>query len=292
MMLQMPDVLDCEALLRKAAELLRNANIGSPRREARLLLARALGVSADELISPRFSVDRPRADDYLELLERRCKREPLAYITGRKEFWSLEFLVSPAVLIPRPESETLIETALRRVPARHQHLRVLDLGTGSGCLLLAFLSERPDALGLGIDRSETALAIAAQNARALALNDRVEFRNSDWVSGLSGLFDIVFANPPYIATDELPHLAPDVRYEPADALDGGTDGVDAYRQIAAGLPHLLAPLAMLFVEIGQGQAEAVQGVFRAAGFTVDGTVCDLAGIPRCIVLRFDQVKQS
>jgi release factor glutamine methyltransferase len=289
---QMPDVLDCENLLRNGAELLRNANIASPRREARLLLANALGVSADALISPRFNVERPKADDYLRLLERRSRCEPLAYITGRKEFWSLEFLVSPAVLIPRPESETLVETALRKFPAPHQRFRVLDLGTGSGCLLLAFLSERPRGLGLGIGRSESALAIAAQNARALSLNDRAEFRTGDWLRGLSGRFDIIFANPPYIATGELPDLAPDIRVEPVDALDGGTDGLDAYRQIASGLPHLLAPRAMSFLEIGQGQGATVHAIFQAAGFTVDETVCDLAGIPRCVALRLDETKQS
>src|SRR5690348_2142014 len=286
MTLQVPDLLDCETLLRKGVEYLRNANIASPRREARLLLANALGVSPDELISPRFTVEPANADHYLMLLGRRSRREPLAYITGRKEFWSLEFSVSPAVLIPRPESETLVEAALYGFPKRYQPLRVLDLGTGSGCLLLAFLSERDAALGLGIDRSQSALVIAEQNAQALSLDGRAEFRKGDWLSGISGKFDVVFANPPYIATDELPDLAPDVRYEPPDALDGGSDGLAAYREIAATLSCFLAAKGMAFLEIGQGQAATVSEIFRANGFAVDGTVCDLAGIPRCVVLRF------
>ena len=292
MNLQIPDVLDCENLLRNGAQLLRNAKIGSPRREARLLLAHALGIYADALISPRFNVERAKADEYLRLLERRCKREPLAYITGRKEFWSLEFVVSPAVLIPRPESETLVETALRKFPSSDQALNVLDLGTGSGCLLLAFLSERPAAHGVGLDRSDSAVAVAAQNARSLSLNNRVEFQTGNWLHGVSGRFDVVFANPPYITTGELQDLPPDVRFEPVHALDGGRDGLDAYRLIVTGLPPLLAPRAMTFLEIAQGQAEAVRAIFGAAGFTVDATVCDLAGIPRCISLRFDGERQS
>ena len=288
MRLQLPDVLDSEALLREGAQLLRNADIASPRRESRLMLACALDIPASELISSRFDVERPIAQEYLRLLERRCKCEPLAYITGRKEFWSVDFLVSPAVLSPRPETETLIETALRQFPERSQPLRVLDLGTGSGCLLLVFLSERPGAVGLGIDRSQAALTIAAQNARALSLDHRAQFRNSNWLSGVSGRFDIVFANPPYVATQELRDLAPDVRYEPVDALDGGTDGLAAYRKIASGLHNLLASGAMVFLEIGQGQADSVHTIFRAAGFTVTATVCDLAAIPRCVVLRFDE----
>jgi len=291
MTLELPDLLDCDNLLRNGAELLRNANIASPRREARLLLAHALGVSANELISPRFNVGWAKADEYSRLVERRCKREPLAYITGRKEFWSLEFVVSPAVLIPRPESETLVETAVRKFPSSDQALNVLDLGTGSGCLLLAFLSERPAAHGLGTDRSDSAVAVAAQNARSLSLNHRVQFETGNWLHGVSGRFDIVFANPPYIATGELQDLPPDVRFEPVHALDGGRDGLDAYRQIVAGLPPLLAPCAMTFLEIGQGQAEAVCAIFRAAGFTVDATDCDLAGIPRCVALRFDGERQ-
>jgi release factor glutamine methyltransferase len=292
MNLQIPDVLDCENLLRNGAQLLRDTKIGSPRREARLLLAHALGIYPDALISPRFNVERARADEYLRLLERRSKREPLAYITGRKEFWSLEFLVSPAVLIPRPETETLVETALRKFPSPDEALSVLDLGTGSGCLLLAFLSERPAAQGLGIDRSDPALVVAAQNARALSVQSRVVFRCGDWLRGISGRFDVVFANPPYIATGELQNLPADVRFEPVDALNGGRDGLDAYRQIAAGLPRLLSPQARVFLEIGQGQADSVAAIFRAAGFTVDGTVCDLAGIPRCVVLRFEAANQS
>jgi release factor glutamine methyltransferase len=278
--------LDGESLLARGVEMLRNAGIESPRREARLLLAHALGNPADELISTRIPVPASKADAFDALLARRCKHEPLAYITGSREFWSINFLVAPGVLIPRPESETLVEAGLRKYPKRDAALRVLDLGTGSGCLLLAFLSERPHARGLGVDLSQAALSVAARNARALSLDRRTRFRRGDWTRGISEQFDIVFANPPYISARELLQLQPDVvHFEPREALDGGEDGLNAYRSIAAGLPSILSSGARVFIETGEGQAGAVQQIFASAGLTHDGTVSDLAGIPRCVIMR-------
>jgi release factor glutamine methyltransferase len=277
--------LDAESLLARGVEMLRNAGIESPRREARLLLAHALSIAADKLISARITVQDSKANAYDALLARRCKHEPLAYITGSREFWSINFFVAPGVLIPRPESETLVEAGLRKFPERDAALRVLDLGTGSGCLLLAFLSERPHARGLGVDLSQTALSVAARNARALSLDRRTRFRRSDWTRDISGRFDIVFANPPYISARELLQLQPDVaQFEPREALDGGEDGLNAYRSIAAGLRPILSLGARIFIEAGQGQAGAVQQIFASVGLAYDGAVSDLAGIPRCVIM--------
>ncbi len=274
-----------EELLQTATDMLRKAGVESPRREARLLLAHCLSIPPRELVSRAVDLSGKEAEAFLGFVNRRCSREPLAYITGRREFWSLEFSVSPAVLIPRPESEVLVETALREFPQRGAPLRVLDLGTGSGCLLLAFLSERPNADGLGIDLSEHALPIADQNARTLSLHNRAEFSCCDWVSGIEGEFDVVFANPPYVQTDDLHELEPELAYEPICALDGGADGLDAYREIAKSVRPRLNAGAALFLEIGKDQANAVHSIFSTHGFYVTGTVSDLSGIPRCVIVR-------
>lgn len=278
-------IQDCEYLLRIAAEKLRKARIASPRREARLLLAHTMRIPAEKLISCNDPVAVQQSGEFEALIERRTKYEPIAYLTGSREFWSLEFAVGPGVLIPRPETETLIDAALRQFADGGAPLRVLDLGTGSGCLLLAFLSERPNASGIGIDRSEAALATAERNAKALSLSRRAEFRLGNWTAGLAERFDVILTNPPYIRTGELAHLAPDIGFEPRSALDGGVDGLDAYRCIAAGLAPALTPGGMAFVEIGQGQAIAVQQIFAVDKLKLEGTVCDLAGIARCVRLR-------
>ena len=278
--------VDCDRLLDEGAGQLRRAGIESPRREARLLLGHALGVPAGEIASGRVAISQQAADMFSRALLRRCQHEPFAYITGIREFWSLSFAVSRDVLIPRPETETLIESALRKFPSRDAPLRVLDLGTGSGCLLLAFLSERPNATGVGADLSQAALRLAARNARDLSLAGRATFIQSRWTSGISGRFDVVFANPPYIPADEFAGLAPEVaQYEPRLALDGGADGFRAYREIAAELAKSMAPGGLLFVEAGYGQALEVRNIFSAAKFQHRDTVSDLGGVPRCIAMR-------
>jgi len=281
---------DSEALLRSAAERLRKARIDSPRREARLLLAFALGIGHGDLATRRIFVEQSAAETFASYVERRVNREPLAYILETREFWSLDFAVAPGVLIPRPETEILVDAALRKFSDRDAALRALDLGTGSGCLLLSLLSERPHATGVGIDRSETALAMAARNARSLCLHDRAEFRLGDWTAGVAERYHVVLTNPPYISTGDLAYLAADIGYEPREALEGGPDGLNAYRRIAEELVAVLAPGGMAFVEIGLGQAGPVEQLFAAAKLNLDGTVCDLAGIPRCIMLRADQMR--
>lgn len=269
-----------------ATRRLRAADIDAPRAEARLLLRAATGLSPEALVVERDRRLDPAAFARFEaLVARRAAREPMAYLLGEREFWSLPVLVAPGVLVPRPETETLVEAALACVQDRTAPLRILDLGTGSGCLLLALLHELPNARGLGVDRSERALALAAENARRLGLARRAFFVAGDWGRALSGTFELVVANPPYVASDELADLAPEVaRHEPRLALDGGPDGLSAYRALLPDLVRLLAPGGVACLEIGKGQAPTLRALFEAAGFAV-ATRPDLAGIPRCLVLR-------
>ena len=273
-------------ILLSATMRLRAAGVESPRREARLLLAHVLGVRAEDIVAGGFlPQDTESRGRFEAALARRAAREPLAYIIGRREFWSLDFAVGPGVLVPRPESEIMVEEALKRSPTTEAPLHVLDLGTGSGCLLLSFLSERPKAQGLGVDISEEALAIARRNAASLGLGSRARFLRSDWSGALPGNWDIIFINPPYIAESDLDGLDPEVsRYEPRAALDGGPDGLGAYRRIAAALRPRLAPEGRAFLEVGRGQAGPVERIFSEKGLGLEGTVFDLAGIPRCLVV--------
>ena len=274
-----------DSLLMDAASRLRGAGVESPRREARLLLAHVIGAKQEDIIAGHAAhLTAENLAMFEGVLARRIAREPLSYITGSREFWSRPFAVGAGVLVPRPETETLIEEALRRFPDRGHALRVLDLGTGSGCLLLTFLLERSNARGVGADISQEALAFAKRNAKALDLDGRVEFVPSDWAKNISGAFDVIFVNPPYIRKSELPGLEPEVDcYEPKAALDGGEDGLDAYRRLAASVPFHLSPGGLAFFEIGQGQAESVGNLLKEAGLVLEATISDLAGIARCLV---------
>ena len=272
-------------ILDDAALRLRAAGVESPRSEARLLLAHAMGVPREDLISGAVAPDDAALDRFARVVARRCAREPFAYIVGRREFFSLDFAVGEGVLIPRPESELLVEEALRRFPQRDEKLRVLDLGTGTGCLLHAFLSERPEAHGVGIDISDVSLRFASENAQQLGLSGRANFVRGDWSESVAARFDVIFINPPYIKTADIVSLAPEVAaHEPASALDGGKDGLDAYRRIAPALLELLSAKGCVFVEIGEGQAEAVSAIFENAKLSIEGTVTDFARIYRCLVM--------
>lgn len=267
----------------RATRRLREGGIEAPRREARLLVAHALGITREALLrEPSARADFGRI---APLAERRAAGVPLAHITGRREFWSLDFEVSPATLIPRPESETLIEAAISARPGRAGVHRILDLGTGTGCLLLAGLTEFPDAFGVGVDRVPEAAALGARNALRLGLAGRASFVCADWGQALAGGFDLVLSNPPYVSAQEMTGLSPEVRlYEPCSALLGGLDGLDAYRQIVADLRRLLRPDGMAVLEIGAGQANAVATIAHCAGFVME-TRADLAGIARAAMLR-------
>ncbi len=270
--------------LRHGTAALEMAGVPNPRLEARLLLGHATGLSREAMLrDPSLPVSGPAFD---ALLARRAAREPLALILGRQEFWSLSFEVSPATLIPRADSEAVVDAALDAAPDRAASLRVLDLGTGSGCLLLAVLSERAGAWGLGIDLSGEAAGLAARNARALGLASRAAFVCGDWDAPLRGLFDLVLSNPPYIETAAVAGLMPEVaRHEPMRALDGGPDGLREYRRILARLPALLAPGGTAVLEIGEGQARPVGDLAAAAGLRQQGLRRDLAGIPRALSAR-------
>ncbi|MEM7073301.1 MAG: peptide chain release factor N(5)-glutamine methyltransferase [Pseudomonadota bacterium] len=218
-----------------------------------------------------------------EAAGRRAGGEPFAYITGIRGFHAIDLAVTPATLIPRPESELLVDAALET--RTRQGLSVLDLGTGSGCLLLATLAARPDAWGIGVDCSPAALAVAHSNARRLGLDDRAFFVASDWGDGLNYAFDVVLVNPPYIARNELAILQPGIRhFEPELALDGGPDGLGCYRLLAAKLHQLMKPQALAFIELGAGQSEAVTDLFRGAGYQIREVKRDLSGIQRCLIL--------
>ncbi len=274
--------------LRRAESVLEQAGIESARLEARLLVAHALGVAAGKLrLAGNRTVTDGEAERIAALLRRRAEdREPVSRILGTREFWSLDFALAPATLDPRPDSETLVEAALALLPDRAAALRVLDLGTGTGCLLLAVLHERPRAGGLGIDASADAVATAALNAERLGLARRAKFQHGDWLQGIDERFDLVLCNPPYIAEGERAALAPEVaRHDPAAALFAGEDGLDAYRAILPGLPRALAPGGRALLEIGADQAQSVSALARAAGLVVVDVKRDLAGRERCIVLR-------
>lgn len=275
-----PSIGTCVA---RGADNLKKARIESPRREARLLLAHAT-MKSFEWIVAHPDADCSVENIYDALIVRRCAHEPFSHIVGRREFWSLPFLVNADVLDPRSDSETLVSAALTCFPARERPLRVLDLGTGSGCLLLSFLHERPRAIGIGVDRSIAALLVARKNARDLGLAERARFLCADWARGLSGRFDLILVNPPYIPTADITGLLPEVsRYEPRGALDGGTDGLDCFRTIVAQLPTVAGADAQVVLEFGICQAPAVSQIFQASGFSQIEVIPDLAGLPRCLV---------
>lgn len=249
------------------------------RLDAELLMAHSLGMSREALLLGHLGDEAPPQFD--ALVGRRSRGEPVAYITGHKGFWTLDLKVTPDVLIPRADSETLIEAAIARLP-RGGAPHILDLGTGSGALLLAALSEWPLAWGLGVDRSEAAIRVARGNAALNGLSDRAAFIVGDWAAALSGPFDLIFCNPPYIASEaELPRDVAD--YEPATALYAGPDGLDDYRRILPEIERLLAPDGFSCIEIGYDQAAAVSGLARDAWLEVS-VVRDLAGRDRCLVL--------
>ena len=284
-----PPALGCTigaARRRFAAELVEQ-QFETPQLDARILIGHALGLDHAALIR---EADRQLTAEEIAAIgavaSRRLQREPVARITGVKEFWSLPFSVDAATLVPRPETETVVEEALAAIDAngpRQRPLRLLDIGTGSGALLLALLSELPNAFGIGTDISPAALAKARGNADRLGLGVRTIFVACDMASALRGSFDLVVSNPPYVARDAIASLAPGVRdYEPHRALDGGPDGLDAYRAIAAQIPPLLGSGGHLVVEFGVDQAAAVAAIFNQAGLATMAPRHDLSGIPRAM----------
>lgn len=282
-----------------AASRLAAAGVDSARLDARLLAGRAFGLAPEAaLTDPERPLGGAGLACFDRLVARRAAREPLAHILGQREFWSLPFRVDGATLIPRPDSECVVEAALfelKEAGLGESGLiesgaapRILDLGTGSGCLLLALLSELPGATGIGVDCSTGALDLAAANARALGLDGRADFYLGHWGRDLgpdfSRVFNCIVINPPYIPDQEIAELAPEIaRYEPREALAGGADGLDAYRALAPDLLRLAAPEGLIVVEVGAGQADAVGDILVAAGLGEARVTRDLAGVERCLV---------
>ena len=279
--------------MRDTAVALTAAGIDNARFEARLLLAQASGLTIEQLVArgtdaaPVTIVETMRS-----LTARRVRREPMAYILGEREFWGLPFKVSPAVLVPRPDSETLIEAVLALMPDRARTWRILDLGLGSGCLLLTLLREYPQARGVGLEASAEALAVAQDNAQALGMADRAsliagDWRRPDWIESLvqahGGPFDLVVSNPPYIASADVARLMPEVSsFEPRLALDGGAEGFDAYHTLIAAGPRLIAAGGFMAVEVGEGQATEITRLFTAARLFPRVPWKDLGGIDRVV----------
>jgi release factor glutamine methyltransferase len=273
------------SLVDEAAGVLSSAGFDEPRRQARRLVGSALTISQTELFSGSDRpVDASQAGRVRAMLSRMVEHEPLSRILGRREFWALDFILSSATLDPRPETETIVEAVLRRKPDRSAPFRILDLGTGTGCLLLALLAEYPEATGFGIDLAEEAVRTAAYNAARLGFAARARFFVGDWAAAISGRFDVIVANPPYIATADLPSLPPEVAdYDPRLALDGGEDGLVPYRAIAAMIPSLLLPDGIFVCEVGLDQAEPVGAILTANGLTCEGNERDLGGTARCVI---------
>jgi release factor glutamine methyltransferase len=277
--------------IRLVAQAFRPAGIEEADADARLLIGHALHLDRTRLIAQSDRILEAREIATMSVLAaRRLKHEPVSRILGQKEFWSLALAVTPDVLVPRPETETIVEAALDYVVRgglRMERLRILDIGTGSGAMLLALLHELPHATGIGTDVSEAALQVAQTNAAKFGFETRCNFVACDIASHIQGSFDLVVSNPPYVVHDEIATLAPEVReYDPMVALDGGDDGLTAYRAIAADAERLLAPGGRLFVELGAGQEAAVRALFTNAGLTVGTARKDLAGIPRVLGAGF------
>lgn len=279
--------LSVAAARRALARALRDAGIETPDLDARILVGHALGLDHSALASQaeRHLSDQEAAA-VATLTRRRLAREPVARIVGTKEFWGLPLALNADTLLPRPETETVVEAALAALGnARDRALRIADLDTGSGALLLALLSELPWARGIGTDISVAALACARANAVALGLAGRAAFVACDHGAALAGGFDLIVANPPYVASADIATLQAEVRdFDPRPALDGGTDGLTAYRAIARDARRLLAPGGALVVELGAGQRDAVTSLTAAAGLVTAACRSDLSGVPRALAV--------
>lgn len=267
---------------------LSQAGIKETRLEARLILCHVLAVDTAVLIGyPERAVNAQQGAEIETILERRCQREPLSQIFGQKEFWSLPFKVTADTLTPRPDSETLIEAVLRYRPEFDQPLRILDLGTGTGCLLLSLLSEYPNASGVGVDISQAAVVVAQENAKALGMAKRCTIMQGSWFDPVAGQepFDIIISNPPYIPQGEKASLQPEVRkYDPDLALFGGIDGLDPYRHLAAQAANYLIDDGLVVVEFGQGQESKIRSIVELNGLKTIEECSDLAGITRCAII--------
>lgn len=284
-----------EALARRFSA----AGIDSSRLDARLLVAHILGIRPqDILLRSDTALTAGQAEALEHLARRREAREPVSRILGRRGFWSLDLAVGPDTLDPRPDTETVVEAVLEAMPERDAPLRILDLGTGTGCILLALLAEYPQATGVGLDIAPGAVATATANAAAAGLGDRARFVLGDWndgldACGLDGLFDVVVSNPPYIPDGDIAGLEPEVRqHDPWRALAGGADGLEAYRRLAPLVASRVSPGGTVAFEVGIGQAAEVSASLERAGFASVWNRADLGGVERCVCARMAALPQG
>jgi release factor glutamine methyltransferase len=266
------------------ADRLARSGVPEPQKDARWLMSAALAIPRSSMLAASVDpVEDAALATFLRMIEARCRRQPVAQIVGRREFWGREFLVTGDVLDPRPETETLIEIALARLPPAG---RILDLGTGSGILIVTLLAERADATGVAVDIDRAALQVAAANAGRHSVERRVVFRQSDWAQAVEGQFDLIVSNPPYVPSDTVAALDPEVRdWEPRHALTAGPSGLEAYERIAGDLDRLLAPSGTALFEIGFDQGGPVATVFRSSGFRAVDVHRDLSGRDRVVSVR-------
>ncbi|MDP9128253.1 MAG: peptide chain release factor N(5)-glutamine methyltransferase [Pseudomonadota bacterium] len=271
------------AIVRATVGQLEDAGVDNPSLDARLLIGHVLGLDRAQILAQGERAVTPDENDGIKsLIGRRCRREPVARILGKREFWSLDFSMNDATLEPRPDSETLVEVVLTELKDRSA-VTIFDLGTGTGCLLLALLSELPQATGLGVDYTPHAVDQARDNAEALRLGDRAIFRISNWMDNIDSKFDVIISNPPYIPSKNIPTLMPEVRnYDPLAALDGGEDGLAVYRLIVPQVRGRLNAGGFVVFEVGEGQAESVGELFRQNGFANVTYHMDLSGLARCV----------
>jgi release factor glutamine methyltransferase len=274
-------------LYRKIKTELAAEGIDTAALDARVLLCHALSVSHEDFIlKQEVTLTDTDVAAINALIAQRLQRKPVAKIIGKKEFYGLEFITTLDTLDPRPDSEIVIDQTLQHIHDKNALLRILDLGTGTGCLLLSTLHALPNASGLGVDQSSSALNIARENARHLGLMTAADFVQGNWFEHVIGRFDIILSNPPYIPSGDILTLAPDVRlFDPHDALDGGTDGLECYRRIIADAASFLAPGGLLIFELGIGQAEPVSNILKSNNFLVISTGRDLSGIDRVLVAK-------
>lgn len=280
-------------LLRSAAEYLRLAGVPDAMADARILASATLELSREDMLrEPQREILSEARAAFEAAIRRRCDREPVGRILGRREFRSLDFILGPDTLEPRPDSETIVDAAVAYGTRLTNSARVLDIGTGTGCLLLAVLNELPGSHGVGVDIATGAVETAAENAGCLGFSGRAEFLCSNWTDATVGRFDLVLSNPPYIETAAIATLAPEVsRHDPARALDGGADGLEAYREIAGRLGHCLSPDGVAILEIGATQRDAVSDIFAARGFGLVESRDDYGGHPRGLIFAAEPVPE-
>lgn len=279
-------------MMRQGAHRLREHGIETARLDARVLAMHVFALGESALMTSTGGVGVAKAAQYQACVERRLQGEPISHIIGRREFWSLDFRVDSSTLAPRPDSESLIAGALRYFTDKDTPLRILDLGTGTGCLLLSLLSEYPHAQGVGVDRSRGALGVAMANARAHNLATRSQFINAHWTTALGKTFDLIVCNPPYLSHEEWVDGPRELSFEPRSALVGGTDGLDAYRELIPEIEQVMNRESVVIFEIGMTQERAVSELLLAAGFGHLDVLHDLGGRSRGIVARLPRLEAS